>query len=111
MTTFTEQEKAEFTILNAISYDLHRSSSTDISPCWLCMSEEAKNDCRQKGINWLNDSIKPTIPINLETVDRICERMFSNVIEQPIEKWMKAELQAKEEREAGNPLAFFMPAA
>jgi hypothetical protein len=110
-TTFTEQEKAEFTTTNAIAYDAHRSTATSIAPCWLCMSEESKLDCRKKAVDWMNANIKPTIPINLDNLEVVCERMFGHVIGQQVEKWMAAELLAKEQREAGNPQAFFMPAA
>jgi hypothetical protein len=109
MTTFTKEEELQFTTANAIAYDLLRFNDPEtIHPCWLCMSDESKNEARLNTVEWLNINANPLFPVNYKTLDAFCERKFKDATQDLVEKWKDVELAAKKERELNNPLAFFM---
>lgn len=109
--TFTEEEAAEFTAINRAAVDhimvkAQKEPNVDISPCWLCMSVEARSQAREDLVSYLNEQMRPIVPITLETATKAVERTPG--IQHSITMWKKAELAHKKEREGGNPRAYFM---
>jgi len=97
----TPEEEAQFNVLNASAFDLHRRNcrvEEIIPPCWLCMSEEAREEQRQKVrayvaqfplFNWSYAESDPVV------LDKVAA-------------WRRAEAVFKKLRQEGNPRAFFV---
>lgn len=105
-THFTPEEEALLTALDAAAHDLLRLEDQrvgKIAPCWLVCSEETRAEYRRKVIDLANE--KCVIPIfSVEHGARQFDRLINRHL---VEAWRAAELEAKREREGGNPRAFW----
>ena len=108
MTTLTPEEEAEFTLVNALAFDYYRVAARaegSIVPCWLCLSERARDDARRQ----LTVHLRASNPLYLcMELEGILGELDSPRIRGLIERWRTAELHFKELREQGNPRAFFV---
>jgi hypothetical protein len=105
---FKVEEEKEFTALNAGAYDIHRKSSREndsIPPCWLCMSEPAKEEARQEFYKWLDKNFPRDVFYDSESATR-----FLSIVNMDgfINQWKIVELDRKKQRELGNLSAYFM---
>lgn len=108
----TTEEQAEFTPLNFIAHNVLREQSSAKQPCWLCMSNEAKQEARQKAVDWFNQNKNPIIPFSLNDPNtiKVLNRDVQAAVGHLIPQWIKAEAEFKRLRvEENNPLAFFCP--
>lgn len=106
----TAEEAQEFTVFNAIAFDLHREESkaaNKIPPCWLCMSAEAKAECRQNAVRWLTGAMRPIVPFTLETAEKVVQRDHAHRLAPQVELWRNMERELKQARSEGNPRAYF----
>lgn len=105
-TILTTEELAEFTPLNAAAFDLIRTRAQEkniVPPCWLCMSDEAKDQARQDLVDYFNTNGHSCTLGNLtQTINHT-----ANSVSPMIESWKQAELSYKAHRESGNPQAYF----
>lgn len=103
---FTPEEEKEFTLCNAAAFDLimlKARRTKSIPPCWLCMSEDAKEKARQDLYKMLEGN-----GVKVASVKEFDERFGS--IPQGLEamgRWKRVELQMKNLRTQGNPRAYF----
>jgi len=105
----TQEEQSEFTPINRAALDLllqKQREGGSINPCWLCMSEDARQKAREDLISYLNEQKRPIVPMTIETATKAIERLPN--MQEAIDGWKRAELSLKKEREAGNPRAYFM---
>ncbi len=86
----TDEERAELTCINFLAHTLARDVNPGtIQPCWLCMSEEAKERLRLAAVKWFNDQHFMIVDVEYDNA-----RMM---------QMMEDKLQ----RAMGNPGAFF----
>lgn len=105
----------EFTLFNCIAYDLYRKSHLPkIVPCWLCLSNEAKEEAQAAAIDWLNTNITPRlgliVPFQLATpeiTERLLQQSCGAAMEPMRQQWEAAERDREQGRKENNPLAFF----
>lgn len=106
----TAEERKEFTILAAIAFDIARldaeKTGTKI-PCWLCSSREAKDAMLKKAAEFVGSACSCIVMPTIAQAEGLC-LPFQNTIQPKLEKWIVAEEMMKEEREKGNPVAFFV---
>lgn len=104
----TPEEEAELNPVNALAFDLVRVKSQKdgtIPPCWLCMSAEAKEEARQAiydQMQYISPNITGWNEFNVNAVAKNNPQVLGKV-----NLWKQAEAAMKEQREAGNPHAFF----
>jgi hypothetical protein len=88
-------------VLNAGAFDLYRRNccvEEKIPPCWLCMSEEAREELRQKVRAYLAQ-----FPFfNLSDAES------DHGVLAKVALWRRAEAVFKKLRQEGNPRAFFI---
>jgi len=71
MTTLTPEEEAEFTLVNALAFDYYRVAARaegSIVPCWLCLSERARDDARRQ----LTVHLRASNPLYLPRIRFTC---------------------------------------
>jgi hypothetical protein len=110
MTPLTPEQEAEFTIFNCAVYDLHRKQCLGVSipPCWLCMSDNAKTEAKEKFVAWLSGAMQVLVPLTVERAIQIVNERFSRSMAESVRLWKDAELEFKRLREdENNPRAFF----
>jgi hypothetical protein len=112
MTPLTPEQESEFTIFNCAVYDMHRKESREtesIPPCWLCMSDNAKQTAKEKFAAWFSGAVHAIVPMSVADVERRVQREFNSpVMLDSVAKWKAAELEYKRLREdENNPRAFF----
>lgn len=104
--TLTPTEEGTLNVFNAAAFDLLRVSQPGkILPCWLCMSDTAKDEARE-GLRALLEEkglIVPTVE-DAEAYVRITMRGGDEIVR----RWQEAELERKRGRAENNPLAFFI---
>ena len=104
---FTTEELSQFTLTNCLAFDLVRVESKNsgkIPPCWLCMSEEARSEARQKLAEWFSNQGGHSI--HADDLPRSLQHL-EKPMQTQILQWQNAELAMKEARLEGNPRAFF----
>jgi hypothetical protein len=110
----TEDEQKEFTSVNLIAHNVLRNADPDTHhPCWLCMSDEAKQESREMAATWYNLHKRPLMPVAAGTEDEIFrfERVLLPIAGPMIQQWIMAEAEFKRLRvEENNPRTFFAPA-
>lgn len=108
----TEQEEAEFTFLNFMAFDTAMSQCKkkgyENVPCWLCMSQEAKDEYRKEVKSGLDKVLDTIIPLDDERTERLLKTQFRERLEDSFKRWKNAEILLKQHREEGNPKAFFI---
>ena len=107
----TPEEVEEFTPINraAIDWLLKRRQDepdSPIPPCWLCMSPEARQEVQKDLLSYLNEQIRPIVPLTEETAGSVVDHLPD--IQHQIDLWKQAELSLKKQRQEGNPRAYFM---
>jgi hypothetical protein len=103
--TFTAEEEKILTAHDAAAHDLMRVESRDkgeVSPCWLVCSDEIRAEYRRRVIDVAAGAGGLKVLVAEPTA--LFERLVPKHL---VEAWRAAELAAKEDREAGNPRAFF----
>lgn len=107
-TTLTAAETAELTPLNAAAHYLLRVTGV-ITPCWLCLSEEARTAARAALLIHLDDAMPALLPHDESTAAALLEQavLRSPVVRSLLAVWRTAEAQQKIARQAGDPAAFF----
>jgi hypothetical protein len=109
--TLTPEEELEFTTFNGAAYDLYRTECVNngsVPPCWLVMSEEAKQECQEK----LYIHLREMMPVDFDRLsdfaiqEKLNNGLYSSV-KDVIAKWKQAELIYKQYRSEGNPRAWF----
>jgi hypothetical protein len=112
MTPLTPEQEAEFTIFNCAVYDLHRTECQQresIPPCWLCMSDNAKQEAKEKFAAWLSGAMQVVVPFTVEVAERKTNERFGDKLDHAVKAWKSAELEYKRLREdENNPRAFFV---
>lgn len=107
----TDLEESEFTAFNALAYDLHRvecKQRDSIPPCWLCMSDEAKIECRKKMAVCLTEMMNTIVPFDVKSAEIYIKSRKNQEIEKKVLLWKQAETEFKRLRvEEHNPRAFF----
>lgn len=110
MTTLTPEE-AEFTYVNCLAFDIARrdamTKNTHI-PAWLCSSAEARLEMRQKSYDILNAQLRPPVPFTEASREHAEKFIKDRIPFTMVSMWKNAELALKQEREEGNPRAFFV---
>lgn len=108
-TVLTPDEEKQFTTLNYLAFDYIRMEAKkkdQIPPCWLCTSEEAKEEARQAVLQKFSSSMM--LGVSEKALDRIIdEGCLRPTIERYAAEWKKWELDLKAARADGNPRAFF----
>ena len=105
----TAEEQAEFTAVNLVAHNVLREQKEARQPCWLCMSDEAKQDARQKAAKWYNENAHPSLPVQEDTA--LLERLLAPAAEPLMQQWVNTEAEYKRLRvEDRNPQAYFVPA-
>lgn len=106
----TDEERAEFTAVNFLAHNVLRNQSTDKQPCWLCMSDEAKQSAREQAVAWFNGAQQPIIPFDARNEHSMAqfEKVIEGSIGHLIQQWVTAEAEYKTLR-AENPRAYFCP--
>jgi len=108
----TAEELKQFTYVNMGAFDLARQQAKVNSkkiPAWLCTSEEVRQEYRKKFIEWLNKLVQPFVPFDPnhpEIVETYLAKHTNTA--HLVQLWIKMETTLKEEREKGNPTAFFV---
>lgn len=104
----TEQEKSELTLLAFLGFDIIRAEKPDTRlPCWLCCSDETKQDAITKALDFLNRHAHPVVPFTEFTAEEYLQKNMAPVLRPNYQRWIDAEQDRKAQREAGNPTAFF----
>ena len=110
----TTKEYALLSVFDAGAYDMHRAECRDndvIPPMWLCMSDEARQEAREKFHAKLIDLGMIKESKSLEDCQRYLNaQVWYNGAPDLAEKvslWREAEAGMKREREGGNPRAYF----
>jgi len=107
MNILTIEEEAEFTPLNAVAYDLYRKNCQEkdmIPVCWLCISNQAKDEARDALYEWLGKEVPRTQPYTYETASKLINKIETDDM---INLWKAAENKYKQYRLDGNPKAYF----
>ncbi len=108
---FTIEEEAEFTAINCAAFDLHVKNShakKEISPCWLCMSNEVKKEAVDELITELRFSVGGMLTADKDyIIKNIFNNSMVNSLAHHVKKWRDCELTAKQLRAEHNPRAFF----
>lgn len=94
--------------MHMAAFDLVRLKSQQdgtTPPCWLCMSEEAKQQAREDLVVYFNEKTRPLTPFTEDLLRTYCGRLQG--VAASLQSWQDAELHYKTLREAGNPAAFF----
>lgn len=102
---FTEEEKEEFTYFNLAAFDNHRKVSADkgeIPPCWLCMTDEAKEVAKTALLEVLRGSL--FLCVTEESAETL---IMSKIPEPLLMAWAEAEAERKSGREVNDPHAWF----
>lgn len=111
MIPLTPEQEAEFTIFNCAVYDLHRTECQQresIPPCWLCMSDNAKKEAKEKFASWLSGAMQVLVPFTVERAEKHVAEQFGTKLADKVRLWKEAELEYKRIREdEHNPRAFF----
>ena len=108
----TEQEQKEFTAVNMLAHTVLRDQNTAKQPCWLCMSNEAKEDARKLSASWFNGAKRPIIPVRTDSEVSLAqfERQVAPILADMMQQWVDAEAEYKRLRvEEHNPVAYFAP--
>lgn len=101
----TQEERAELTPFHMLAIAVLRETSDAIQPCWLCLSEEAKQEARQKVVEWFNGQ-QPHLGMNEQDLAEYAEQAFGYSVQ--YKTWVEAETELKRLREEDhNPQAFF----
>ena len=115
-TTLTPEEKAQFTPINSLAFDLARKEAkSERIPCWLCTTEEVRQQYRDTLFASLREQMGKHYPstINEYTTEKLEQRITdaytSHDLLMMFAIWEQAELESKAAREAGNAQAFFVP--
>lgn len=110
----TAEEYELLSVFDAGAFDLARASSRDrneIPPMWLCMSDEARQEAREQYLAKLIEQGVFSKGKTLEDAQRfINSRVWYNEATEVaclVSLWRKAEAEAKNQRKAGNPRAYF----
>jgi len=103
----TEDEEKHFTLFNAAAFDLLRALNPNTHhPCWLCMSESARNDARENLRTALKN--KAGHDLTMVAAEKLLGRMFTERQKtDTLCLWRLAESVAKQQREKGDPRSFF----
>lgn len=72
-----------------------------VSPCWLTMSSEAKDEAIEKALKQLSISMG-------RNIDRLFLTLNPGITDEMLHQWQDAEADFKLLREEGNARAFFM---
>lgn len=105
----TAIQEAEFTLLNALAFDLLRVTSQKDgthTACWLCMSDEAKQEARAAFLKYLDQVVPGILPHAEKAAEHFANDMPSTFASR-IAKWREAEIEYKRLRDEGNPWAYF----
>lgn len=114
----TYEERAELDMVAYLGLDILRSDDPAAKhPCWLCCSEEVKQAARTRAVAFLNEKaiailVETTTmltPISEETANDFLRANMTPIIP-AYERWVQLEADMKQEREKGNPSAYFMDA-
>ena len=104
----TDEEQKEFTYLNFLSHTLARQVAGETRiPAWLTTSDDAKQEMRQKAVDWMNQNLNPIVPYSLTSPNLIENAISSTPIGQAFDQWKQVETEMKAERDKGNPAAYF----
>lgn len=110
----TTEEYALLSVFDAGAFDLYRAECRDrdvIPPMWLCMSDEARQECREKFLAKLIEKGLFDEGKKLEDAQRYLDaQVWYNdgpEIARTVNLWRQAEAGMKRERKAGNPRAYF----
>lgn len=102
----TTDELAVLTPLGMLAYNLARENAGDDRiPCWLCTSEDARDDAVHDAVDWLNQQMKPIVPYNEERAAMLAEQSLRGKLQQ----WIDCEAELKRLRAINEPSAFFAP--
>ena len=108
----TLQEQEEFTAVNMLAHNVLREQSTAKQPCWLCMSNEAKEEARILAASWFNGNKYPIAPVRTDSERSLAqfERQIAPILADMLQQWVDAEAEYKRLRvEEHNPVAYFAP--
>src|SRR5271155_3703176 len=94
----------EFNAVNAVAYDLMRKNAqaeNKIPPCWLCLSDEAKQEAKDDLLDFLRDATENPYMSEEEMTELVEDRIPDYLIN----KWQEVEEMFLQERQNNNPLA------
>jgi hypothetical protein len=100
----TPEEEALLSSYNATAFDLLRMVVRKIMPCWLCMSDTARDEARESLRAFLAGR-GHNVPTVRDAETFVEGHMRGNV--SVVQRWREAELECKRGRAAGDPHAFF----
>lgn len=108
----TQTQQSEFNCVNLLAHTMLREQSKPkIAPCWLCTSDEAKDEGRQLAAKWFNDNANPIFPVNTSELGLVSfERQLEPMMKPMMKQWIDMETHFEKLRtEENNPKAFFCP--
>lgn len=108
----TEAETREFTAYNLVTFDLmmvEAKAAGTIPPCWLTLSDEAKQAAKEKVAKRMSAALGVIVPLSVERAEEIANNPngFAGTVVDKVVAWKETETEYKARREAGDPLAFF----
>ncbi len=103
----TPEEEKQFTPLNCFAFLTMREEGIqkdEIPPAWLCMSDEAREEKRQRVLEMAAETAGRNIP----AADLNTMLGGNDVMMLQLNEWKRFETELKQERANGNPRAFFV---
>lgn len=104
----TTEERSELTMVAFLGFDILRAEQPETNhlPCWLCCDDETKEEAKQKALDFLNANAVAPIPFTEDTAETHLQSMLGT-LGPSYERWVQAEEAMKQQREDGNPRAYF----
>lgn len=100
----TAEELTELSAFNCVAFDLHRTETDQIPPCWLCMSDDARKNIRERLVAYLNDRAPNLTGWTVEMAEKFARRHVSI---HDLDQWRHAEAAYKQLRAEQHPRAYF----
>lgn len=99
----------QFSYTNFLAHTLIRQNlQPKIAPCWLCFSEDAKNEAIKLAADFINNNIHPIIPVQVDQIDRM-NKILEPLMKDTIQQWINMEVEYEKRRHQNHPLAYFCP--
>lgn len=119
MPNLTKEEEAEFTIINCLAHGWLRDEGKKtgtVHPCWLCMSTETRQECRNGfyvQLEAMTQSLTGWSDVTARKFLADLDRKSGGKLSEQVQAWKQAEIDFKDVRENPenpqypNPRAFF----
>jgi len=111
MTGLTDEERAEFTLLNMAAFSLAREEAAKkntVIPCWLVTSEEARERIRADFVEFCATArfLEQGKACTREWLEKRLNALKTS-LQGTLEQWIESETEFKRLREEGNARAYF----